>query len=422
VKLRLVLAAAALIAAVVLLVLQVPPVPTWFYDLAWWPTLVILDTLVVRQGGESLFARPRVLATMLGWSAVIWLVFEALNFRLQNWYYVFLPAHPIERWVGITLSFATVVPAIFVPERLLDRLGVARDLRTPTLGLRPGHLAIAAALGVALLAAVLAWPRVLYPLTWGAVWLVAEPLLYRSDPERSLLADLARGRPGRIVRLMAAGLFAGALWETFNAAARGKWIYTVPLLEDLKLFEMPPLGFLGFPFFALEVWSLYHLLAPRTRWRTVVPSVAFALLVLAGIDRWTTSSTTPRLAELPGAPAAAVAQLEAARLTDVFRLARSSPEEIARRAALPAEDARTVHEAARLSTLRGIGTRHAARLAAGGITTVEALAEADAGAVWRIAHAGTNGLRPTEAEVRVWIRAAREPAAGRRTTPRPAPR
>ncbi len=416
---RILLAAAVLGAAVVLLVRQVPPVPTWFYDLAWWPTLVILDTLAVRRGGESLFARPRVLAAMLWWSAVIWLGFEALNFRLQNWYYVFLPAHPVERWVGITLSFATVVPAVLLPERLLDRLGVGRNLRTAGFGLRPRHLAIAAGLGIAALAAVLAWPRVLYPLTWGAVWLVAEPLLYRSDPERSLLADLARGRPGRIVRLMAAGLLAGALWETFNAAARGKWIYTVPLLEDLKLFEMPPLGFLGFPFFALEVWSLYHLLAPRTRWRTVVPSVAFALLVLAGIDRWTTSSTAPRLAELPAVPATAVARLEAARLTDVFRLAHSSPEEIARRAALPADDARTVHDAARLSTLRGIGTRHAARLVAGGISSVEALAEANAGAVWRMTR--REGSRPTEAEVRVWIGAAQRAATDRRATPRRAP-
>ncbi|MGH9261203.1 MAG: hypothetical protein ACRD08_15150, partial [Acidimicrobiales bacterium] len=235
--------------------------------------------------------------------------------------------------------------------------------------------------------------------------LVAEPLLYRSDPERSLVADVARGRPGRIVRLMIAGLFAGALWETFNAAARSKWIYTVPLLEELKVFEMPPLGFLGFPFFALEVWSLYHLLVRHTRPATVIPSMALALLVLAGIDRWTTSSTTPRVPELPGLSTAVVAQLEAARLTDVFRLARSSPEEIAGRAALSGEDARSVHEAARLSTLRGIGTRHAARLVAGGITTVEALASADPRSVWVVA-GGDRCPRPTAAEARVWVRAA----------------
>src|SRR5207247_10785103 len=145
-----------------------------------------------------------------------------------------------------------------------------------------------------------AFPRYLYPLTLGAVWLIAEPLLYRRDPERSLFADIARGSWGRIARLMAAGLFAGVLWESFNALARGRWIYTVPFLEHWKIFEMPLVGFLGFPFFALEVWSLYHLLAPITSRRTLLASTAFVALVLRGLDRWTVSSTTPQLADLPG--------------------------------------------------------------------------------------------------------------------------
>src|SRR3989442_6867983 len=69
---------------------------------------------------------------MLWWSAVIWFLFEALNFRLQDWYYVFLPDHRVERWVGITLSLATVVPAVLLPARLLGNLGVG-----PRLSARP---------------------------------------------------------------------------------------------------------------------------------------------------------------------------------------------------------------------------------------------------------------------------------------------
>ena len=78
-----------------------------------------------------------------------------------------------------------------------------------------------------------------------------------------------------------------------------------------------------------------------------------------------------------------------------------------RLAALSAEEAHLVREAARLSVLRGIGTRHAAALAAGGILTVEALAQAHPDSVWRLAHReGRESARPTRAEVRVWIRAA----------------
>jgi len=397
-----------LIAAAVLRYYEVPPVPTWFYVFAWYPTLVILDQAVVLAGGDSLLARPRELAGMLWWSAVIWFLFEAINFRLRNWYYVFLPANLIERWAGITVSLATVVPAVLLPERLLDRLGVWHRLESRPVALRPHDLRFAFPLGCATLAATLAFPRYLHPLTWGAVWLIAEPLLYRTDPERSLFGDMARGRWGRIARLMAAGLFAGILWESFNSVARGKWIYTVPFLEHVKLFEMPPIGFVGFTFFALEVWSLYHLLLRRTEPRTLAPSLLFAVLVLVGMDRLTVSSSTPLLADLPGVTNEVGSRLQRAGYTDLFRLARAPVAELAYRAGISPDEARAAHEAARLSTLRGIGMRHAGALIASGIGTVEALAQADPERVARIAH---GSARPTLAEVRVWVRAA-EMAAG----------
>src|SRR6266566_5511738 len=174
---RLATAAVVLIAAVALLHYDIPPVPTWFYVLAWYPTLVVLDQVVVLLGGESLLARPPELAAMLWWSAVIWFLFEAINFRLQNWYYVFLPPHRLDRWVGITISLATVVPAVLLPERVLDRLGVWHRLESRPVALRPHDLRLAFPLGCATLAATLAFPRYLHPLTWGAVWLIAEPLL-----------------------------------------------------------------------------------------------------------------------------------------------------------------------------------------------------------------------------------------------------
>jgi predicted flap endonuclease-1-like 5' DNA nuclease len=404
---RIATAALVLSAAVVLRHYEIAPVPTWFYVFAWYPTLVILDQVVAVLGGGSLLARPRDLVAMLWWSAVIWFVFEAINLRLQDWYYVFLPAARLERWIGITVSLATVVPAVLLPERVLDRLGVWHELRARPLPLRPKQVRVAFWLGWAILGLVLALPRYLYPLTWGAGWLIAEPLLYEQQPERSLFRDLARGSWGRIARLMAAGLFAGIVWESFNALARGRWIYTVPFLERAKIFEMPPVGFLGFPFFALEVWSLYHLVAPHTTRRALLASVAVVVLALVGIDRWTVSSTAPELKDLPGVTNAVLGRLAAAGWDDVFRVARSPAAELAYRANLSPADARAAHEAARLVILRGIGTAHAAALIGGGIGTVEALAAADPDAVWRIARGRT---RPTRAEVRVWVRGAQREA------------
>src|SRR2546425_6059300 len=215
-RFALVAAVAALAAALLLLRLDVPPVPTWFYVFAWYPTLVILDALVVRLGGTSLLARPRELGGMLWWSAVIWFLFEALNFRLQDWYYVFLPDHRVERWLGITLSLATVVPAVLLPARLLAYLGVGRRLSARPVRVESGGPRVSLALGRAAPPLTLVFPSVLHPLTWGAVWLIAEPLLYRRGPGRALFGGMGRGEGGRLGRLVAGGPGGGGPWGALN--------------------------------------------------------------------------------------------------------------------------------------------------------------------------------------------------------------
>ena len=69
------------------------------------------------------------------------------------------------------------------------------------------------------------------------------------------------------------------------------------------------------------------------------------------------------------------------------------------------DDARAAHEAARLVTLRGIGTAHAAALIGGGVASIEELARSDPDSVWRRVR-GDRGARPTIGEVRVWVHAA----------------
>jgi len=49
----------------------------------------------------------------------------------------------------------------------------------------------------------------------------------------------------------------GVLWEFWNYWSRAKWHYTVPIMENLKIFEMPVPGYLGFPAFAFECFTMY---------------------------------------------------------------------------------------------------------------------------------------------------------------------
>jgi hypothetical protein len=59
------------------------------------------------------------------------------------------------------------------------------------------------------------------------------------------------------VNLLVAGLICGLIWEFWNYWAGTKWIYNVPILPEIKLFEMPILGFGGFPPFAVECFAMY---------------------------------------------------------------------------------------------------------------------------------------------------------------------
>jgi hypothetical protein len=411
----------AIAAAWVLLLLQIDPVPTWFYVFAWYPTLVLLDAIGTRLDGRPTMLWRRPMLYVFLWSPVVWFVFEVANFRLQNWYYVLLPQMAWERWCGIVLSFATVVPAVLLAERALDAAGIFRRGRGPSVVVRSGDIVWAVIAGLGMGALSLGHPRLFFPLIWGAVFLLVDPLIFRKDPSLSLIGDLARGYWGRIGRIMLGGLGIGLLWETYNFWARGKWIYTVPWLEEIKLFEMPPFGFVGFPVFALEAWSMYaglcllgvaapvagiaKLKSRRVAFAALL-GVGFSVATLFGMEQRTISSTVPELSEQPGLSPEDAQALKLAGALTPFALAQATPSELVADAVLTSSVALASVQAAQLATLRGIGQRHAKTLYDVGIETVCELSRADPDVLLTAIRHERRGTRPNRAEVRVWIRAA----------------
>ena len=73
----------------------------------------------------------------------------------------------------------------------------------------------------------------------------------------SLTRDLQEGRTDRLTNLALSGALCGVLWEFWNYWAGAKWHYTVPIMEHVKIFEMPVPGYLGFPPFAIECFTMY---------------------------------------------------------------------------------------------------------------------------------------------------------------------
>jgi hypothetical protein len=267
---------------------------------------------------------------------------------------------------------------------------------------------------------------------WGALTLLLEPWNYKRDPSRSLLGDLSMGRPGRLLRFLAGGMAIGFLWEMYNIESRSKWIYTVPGLENFKLFEMPLLGFFGFPVFAIDCFVVYQSLVlagiavpekrPATGGRQALrpgrtiaaigAAAVFSLAVLLGMDRWNTDSLGPRLEELWVVRSADRASLTATPYRDLFVLAEAEPEDVARATGAGISAAEEWVTAARLSTLRGVGTENARLIWEDGTRSLAELAAADPEALSERLRART--VRPrtaTPPKVRGWVRAARRATA-----------
>ena len=250
---------------------RIEPFASWNTPIAWTGFILFADALVWRARGSSwMRSSPGEFAFLAIVSIPLWLVFEFFNLYLDNWHYVGLPENAALRLFGYAWSFATIWPAIF---EAADLIGVWRGTPRQTIGIgatetywvvEPGTSIVLAGVSVAIGAAMLTSPFVASPpvarYLAAPVWLgfifLLDPINHRLGGE-SLAGDLGDGRRDRLKNLILSGFLCGILWEFWNYWARAKWHYTVPLMENLKIFEMPVPGYLGFPAFALECFTMY---------------------------------------------------------------------------------------------------------------------------------------------------------------------
>ena len=194
-------------------------------------------------------------------SIVLWVIFELYNFHLVNWRYVNLPDNMGLRVFGYCWSFATILPAIFLTWELLETLHFFDKARMTPVRITQGALYFWIFVGIVFLIVPLLVRQSLAVYLFGVVWvgfiLFLDPL-NKILGRPSLFGDLENGKLGTILSLMVAGYICGLFWEFWNYWAHTKWIYTFPITQNIKYFEMPLLGFLGFGPFALELYAMYH--------------------------------------------------------------------------------------------------------------------------------------------------------------------
>jgi hypothetical protein len=253
----------------------IEPFASWNTPIAWTGFILFADALVYRARGESwLRTAPREFTALAVASIPLWLVFEGFNQVLDNWYYTGLPENFWLRQFGYAWSFATIWPAIFegadlvgVWRRAPGRSGKpgaskSRDFFTPPDPRDLPGLASIATGALMLASPFLVTPQIAQYLA-APVWLgfifLLDPINARLGGE-SLWLDWRRGDTSRLLNLIGSGFLCGFLWEFWNFWAKAKWHYTVPIMPDWKIFEMPVPGYFGFPAFALECFVMYETL------------------------------------------------------------------------------------------------------------------------------------------------------------------
>jgi hypothetical protein len=240
---------------------HVEPFWTWNTPIAWTGFILFADGIVWRARGNSwLRSNPGEFAFMAAASIPLWLVFEGYNQFLDNWYYTGVPENALLRYFGYAWSFSTIWPAIFEAAELA---AIWRTEKAGEAGPAGGPSALPA-LSITVGALMMASPVVVAPhiarylaaLVWLGFIFLLDPINARLGGP-SLLGDVGARRYDRVINLMAGGSICGVLWEFWNYWARSKWHYTVPIMSNVKIFEMPLPGYFGFPAFALECFTMY---------------------------------------------------------------------------------------------------------------------------------------------------------------------
>ena len=235
-------------------------VSLWCTPLMWTGYIIAADNFVYKRSGNSMLVKSRLQILLIGIISILsWLIFEGYNILLQNWHYVNLPDAIWVRYAGYGWSFATITPGIFVTYDVLWSFAVFNTAKIRQLTISKNTLMIIMLVsGVLSLYPFIVPNKYLFPLVWVSIIFFIDPIVYYLGG-KSLFKDLMEGNPQTVYRLLLAGFICGILWEFWNYWAVTKWIYTVPYFPNYKLFEMPLVGFLGFPPFAVECYVLYQL-------------------------------------------------------------------------------------------------------------------------------------------------------------------
>ena len=232
----------------------------WGFFPMWLGYCLTVDAMIFTRKGHSLLTRsPRSYVILFLISVPAWWLFEIINLRTQNWYYMgeqyFTDA---QFFLFSSLSFSTVMPAVFGTAELASTFtwikGIKCKLRFE---ITPAVLIALLAAGLIMLLLMFLWPAYFFCFVWVSLYLILEPLNFRLK-NRTLLQYISVGNWQPLLALWVGCIICGFFWEMWNFYSYPKWIYYIPFFNFLHIFEMPLPGYFGYIPFSMELFALYH--------------------------------------------------------------------------------------------------------------------------------------------------------------------
>jgi len=257
--------------------------PVWLNDWAllplWWGFILVMDGLVFyRNAGRSLGATATTELIAMGVLSVSgWLIFEYFNFFIRlNWYYPFAALISHDKFlIYAVLGSSAFIPMAFEWYQFLCTFpGLsAKYMFGPKVSwpawVRIGIMALAF---IGLVAS--SWfPDQLFFMVWLSPLIILAIALGMLGIWTPFISIKERGDWSFLLIFTPTFLFQGFLLEGANWLGvqhlaggpkgynPGYWTYCIPYVNQVHLFEMPLLGYLGYFPFSVYCWIWFIAMA-----------------------------------------------------------------------------------------------------------------------------------------------------------------
>src|SRR5882672_8925878 len=166
---------------------KIEPFYSSIYCLLWWSYIFVVDFAVCKLRGTSLLRdRPKEFLFLAVWSVPVWILFEAVNLRIQNWYYVMAPWSFSLGMSYLLFAFGTVLPAIFETMELMvgliEKLSPTGRITGRPFTISRWSVRVQLGIGALMLVLLLVDPEDFFCLAWGFVFFLTDSFCYWKPP------------------------------------------------------------------------------------------------------------------------------------------------------------------------------------------------------------------------------------------------